>query len=134
MKKLFSVILSCIFLITSMGFTVSSHICGGKRVKTEFGLTTSDVSCGMENDESNCLDGEQMKSNCCQNQFHTIQMNEDYTQQLTKVNFSQNFAIVFVAVLYNLLPNTTVQTIFYKDYSPPPLIRDIPVMVQSFLI
>ena len=134
MKKIFSIILSLVILVTSMGFTVSSHICGGKRVKTEIGLIESDVSCGMERAENNCAEGEQMKSNCCQDDILMVQMDEDYSQKVTNANFSSDFVFVFVAVLCDVLPSTTVQKIFYNDYSPPPLIKDIPVLVQSFLI
>jgi hypothetical protein len=119
-----------------MGFTLSSHMCGGKRVETVIGMVTDDVSCGMEKAENNCASSNpvQMKSNCCQDEFQKIQNDNDYTQREVKFDSSHDFAIVFIAVLNNLLPTNSVQTIFYKDYSPPPLIRDIPVMVQSFLI
>ena len=134
MKKIFSVILSLVILVTSMGFTVSSHICGGKEVKTEYAMTITDVSCGMEQEENNCASGMQLKSNCCQDQFRLIQMDEDYTQELTPIDFSIDFSIIIITTLLDLVPSTSLQTTFYKDYSPPPLIRDIPVMVQSFLI
>lgn len=134
MKKIFSVILSLVILFTSIGFTVSSHICGGKRVKTEFGLMMSDVSCGMEISENSCSSEEYMESNCCQNQFQTIQMNEDYSQPLTEIVSPTNFIITFIVALFSILPNTTIQTIFFRDYLPPPLVRDIPVLIQSFLI
>lgn len=136
MKKVFSVILSLIILITSMGFITSSHICGGKKVETKVGLIAADVSCGMEKEENNCASSsrEKMKSNCCQDEFQRIQMNEDYSQQLTKVNFSSDFSTVFIAVFFELFPSISFQSIFFKDYSPPPLVRDIPILVQSFLI
>ncbi len=134
MKKVFSVILSLVILVTSMGFTVSSHICGGKRVKTEFGLTTIDVSCGMEKKVSSCASEEQMKPNCCKDEFQLIQIEEDYTQQLTKINFSLDFFIAFATSYIELLHNETTEIDFFTDHSPPPLIRNIPVLVQSFLI
>ena len=134
MNKIFSVILSFVILITSMGFTVSSHICGGKRVKTELGLISTDVSCGMEKDENNCAKGTQMRSNCCQDQFNLIQMDEDYTQQLTNFQFSTDFLIAFVTSYIELFENETNEIDFFADHSPPPLIKDIPVLIQSFLI
>lgn len=44
MNKIFSVILGFVILITSMGFTVSSHVCGGKKVKTVVSVGATDVS------------------------------------------------------------------------------------------
>jgi hypothetical protein len=134
MKNIFAVILSFVFLITSMGFTVSSHICGGKKVKTVWGIGAADVSCGMEATQNNCIAGAQMNSNCCQDEYQKIQIEEDYNQQLVKEIFLSDFNLVFVATLNKSIPTTTVPTLFFKDYSPPPLVRNIPVLVKSFLI
>lgn len=134
MKQLFSVILSLVFLITSMGFTVSSHICGGKKVKTVLSLGITDISCGMEDVKDNCATGEQMKSSCCQDEFQLMQIDEDYTPQLTEIDFSTDFLIAFVGVYFDLYGSTTNEKYFYRDHSPPPLIKDIPILIQSFLI
>ncbi len=134
MKKFFSVILSLVFLMTSMGFTVSSHICGGKRVKTVVSMSVADVSCGMEKTRNNCASGEQMRSNCCQDEFLLMQLEENYTQQLTEVDFSNDFLVAFVVAYFDLIENTIAKKDLFHDLSPPPLIRDIPVFVQSFLI
>ncbi|MBL4592306.1 MAG: hypothetical protein JKX68_00655 [Flavobacteriales bacterium] len=134
MKNIFSVILSLVILVTSMGFTVSSHICGGKKVKTVVSLGVADVSCGMEKVANNCATEQQMRSNCCQDEFELIQNDEDYTQQLTEVDFSNNFLIAFITSYVELFQNETTDVDFFADHSPPSLIRDIPVLVQSFLI
>jgi hypothetical protein len=134
MKNIFLVILGLMILVTSMGFTLSSHICRGKRVKTIVGVVTGDVSCGMEKVENNCVTGEQMKSDCCQDEFQKIQNDNDYTQRQVKFDTFHDFAVIFIDVFNNLLPTSSIRTTFYKEYSPPPIIRNIPVMVQSFLI
>lgn len=117
-----------------MGFTVSSHICGGERVKTVLNLGVSDVSCGMEEMKSTCETGKQMKSNCCQDEFQKIQINDNYTKITSFEHFSPSFTIAFVAILVDLLPNVKTQHLFFKNYSPPPLVKDIKVLIQSFLI
>lgn len=134
MKKFFSVILSLVILITSMGFTVSSHVCGGKRVKTVISVGKADVSCGMEKNANNCASKKQMKPNCCQDEVQLIQNDEDYTQQLTNFDFSPDFLIAFITSYVELFENETTEADFFSDHSPPPLIRDIPVLIQSFLI
>lgn len=134
MKKLLAVILSFVILITSMGFTISSHICAGKRVKTVVGISDSDVSCGMEIADSDCGKETMVKSNCCQDEFQKIQMDEDYTQQYNKVEFNKGFVAVLFTIVFDLFSSKASQEFFYSDYSPPPLVRDIPVLIQSFLI
>jgi uncharacterized protein YxeA len=132
MKKIVSIILSIVILVASSGFTISSHICGGKRSGTVLRIANTNISCGMEKAEDACASSSsnQLNKSCCQNEFQTILMDEDYMKQKIEINFS----FVFVAFFHDLLPQNLAQTIFYKDYSPPPLIRDIPILVESFLI
>jgi len=134
MNKIFSVILSLVILTTSMGFTVSSHICGGKKVKTVFSVGVADVSCGMEKKANDCSSKKQMKKNCCEDEVQLIQNDKDYIQQITNFDFSPNFLIAFVTTYVELFENETTEIDFFSDHSPPPLIRDIPVLIQSFLI
>ena len=117
-----------------MGLTVSSHICGGKKVKTALSLGAADVSCGMEKNTNNCASKKQMKPDCCQDEFQLIQNDEDYTQQLTEVDFSSSFFIPFVISYIELFYAENKDYDFFIDYSPPPLLKDIPVLIQSFLI
>jgi len=134
MKKIFSVILSLVILVTSMGFTVSSHICGGKKVKTELSIGATDVSCGMEKNTNNCTSNKQMKSNCCKDEYQLIQNDEDFSQQITHFDFSPDFLIAFITSYVELFENETTEIDFFANHSPPPLIKDIPVLIQSFLI
>jgi hypothetical protein len=131
---MFSVILSLVILATSMGFTVSSHICGGKKVKTELSIGATDVSCGMEKNANNCTSKKQMKPDCCKDEVQLIQNDKDYTQRLISFDFSPNFLIAFITSYVKLFENETTEIDFFLDYSPPPLIKDIPVLIQSFLI
>ncbi|MCB0408855.1 MAG: hypothetical protein KDD29_01475 [Flavobacteriales bacterium] len=134
MKKLLAIILSCIILVMSMGFTISSHICGGERVETVIGIANADVSCGMEKEDRTYSNGERIKSNCCQDEFQLVKMEEDYTQQYDKVEFNKGFVAVLFTIVFDLFSSEASQEFFYSDYSPPPLVRDIPVLIQSFLI
>lgn len=135
-SRFISIFLAFVILIMTSGFTISSHICGGKKVKTVMSITYSDVSCGMEEDSDriSCEKGSIMTSNCCQNEFQLVQFDKDYTQQLNEVEFNQDMAAVLFTVVFNLYSSETTQEIFYSDYSPPPLVKNIPILVQSFLI
>ena len=134
MKQFFSLILSLVVLITSVGFTVSSHTCGGRKVKTVISVGNADVSCGMESKKRKCATQPEIKNNCCQDNFQFIQNDEDYTQSLTKFDFSTDFFIAFVTFYIELFETETTELDFFTDHSPPPLIKDIPVLIQSFLI
>ena len=134
MKKIFSVILSLVILFSTMGFTVSTHMCGGKRVKSKLMIGNADVSCGMEKKETPCSKQTTMKSNCCQNEYQTFSIEDDYTQQLVKTDLNFDFVISFISTWVNLFDSLTTQNDIFRDHSPPPLIRNIPILIQSFLI
>ena len=134
MKQLLSFILSLVILITSMGFTVSSHTCGGRKVKTVVSIVNADVSCGMESKTNDCSTQPQIKNNCCQDDFQFIQNHEDYTQQITVFDFSTDFIVAFINSYIELFETEISELDFFTDHSPPPLIKNIPVIIQSFLI
>ena len=134
MKQIFSVILSLVVLVTSMGFTVSSHECGGRVVKTVISVTNADVSCGMESKKSNCATQPKVKKSCCKDNYLLIQGDQDYAQQVQAVDFSVDYLSAFVIAYVELIQTETTQDDFFTDHSPPPLIKDIPILIQSFLI
>lgn len=121
-------------MATSMGFTVSTHFCKGKKVKMGISIGPSDVTCGMEKNDNNCASSKQMKPNCCKNEVELIQSDEDYTQPLTEFDFNTHYLIAFVIAYVELLEHKSVNLDYIEDTSPPNLIRDIPVLNQTFLI
>lgn len=134
MKQFFLVILSLVILVTSMGFTVSSHICGGRSVRTLISIGRADVSCGMEKDVSECSTNSIMKNNCCQDIFQLIQNDENYTQQHTSLDFFPNFLVAFVTSYVELIKYEQLKDDFILNKYPPPVVKDIPILIQSMLI
>ncbi len=83
--------------------------------------------------EKNCSNENNFNSNCCQNEFQTFLMIEDYVQQVFELNVSQSF-IVLLFVTMDLNLETGFKNLVYNVYLPPPIQKDIPVLFQSFLI
>ncbi len=133
MRAILSIFCSLLILITSTGFTVSSHYCGGKRVKSDVSFVESDVSCGMQEEETSCGDTQSLKSNCCQNEYQHFQLEEDYSSFET-VKKVQNLKYLKKPVLNVWLPSHLEKIEYYNDYSPPPLIKDISVLFRIFRI
>lgn len=133
MKQVISFILSFVILFTSMGFTLSSHYCGGKKVKTVLNLGKSDVSCGMKDVIKECSNHKQFKKKCCQNEFQKIQVEDDYTPQVADYNLETKFVSIFLYITSNIL-NVELEEDTFNNHSPPILVRNIPILIQSFLI
>jgi len=126
-KKVTSILLSFILVISTTGFTINKHFCGGHLVATQFFST--------EEPES-CCDGMDMPAGCCHNESEYYQLDENFN--LAKVSFetASNFVFTFIKhiVLNDLFASTDTYKVKYLHYKPPLLKPDIPVLIQSFLL
>ena len=136
MKKIVSVILSILILVASSGFTISSHICDGKLDEVALSLANKDIDCGMQvKNHSHAAKSNDVNKACCENTFQPVQLDEKYISPKISLNSSLvNYAILKYTILKELFPVSTETAILFTNYSPPPLIRDIPILVESFLI
>lgn len=126
MKQLFSIFLSLILLISTTGFTINKHFCGGHLMATQIFITEEPESCC---DEIN------MPAGCCHNETEFYQLDETFN--FTKVSFkiTSNFVFTFIKyiVLNDLFTSIDTYSTKYLHYKPPMIELNIPVLFQSFL-
>ena len=145
--RIISLTLAFLMFFTSVGFSIDMHYCGnsvqsfslfGKAKNcTEMMETAATKSCQMHKKMANPKDGYSInKKDCCHNR--TLNLQADLTSEIQTNDFMvsqqlQNFVIAFVVVF---LENRPVETIApnFALYKPPLIPRDIPVLVQSFLL
>ncbi len=145
-----TMILGMVFLLltTSTGFSLDIHYCQGK-IKS-IGLFGEASSCHETTEESSCnkktegcckakkTSTKDTRKDCCKNKTVNIQFDADFTDaQTTPVIEPQNLQYttplnVFYAYRYNL--DFLGSIVRYSNYKPPLLDRDIPILVQSFLL
>lgn len=134
MKKVLSILLAVVFFISSTGFTISSHKCGGKIHKQQINIVAADLGCGMEKIiELSCEDNS-IENNCCQNEFQNFKITDNFQVVDFDNQISNDFLVAFrfsYVQLFNTEKNTYGK---YINYSPPLPDQDIPVLIQSFLI
>lgn len=134
MKKIISFLLIIPVLISSMSFTVSSHYCMGKKVKSSIGIGTNSISCGMVQAKLSCDDKAEVKSNCCQNQFLSLLVDDDKTSENNQFDFSASFINGITPITISLLRIENKIITNFQSPSPPEVGQDIPVFIQSFRI
>lgn len=138
MKKVASILLTLLFLFSSSHLSFATHYCGGKAQKHGLTMSVKDFGCKM-NEESNkpCKGedgGDQYKKKCCDNISIEYSLNEDFdTNSKEDVSINKNFVVAFLysSLLFN---NENTSYLSKLCYSSPLLDKDIPVLVQSFLI
>jgi hypothetical protein len=121
MKKLFSISIALLMLLSGMQLTVSRHYCGGELADAKVSLTGHIASCGMEGETDGCTQpGNHVKSSCCDNQVSVYAVDQNYSPSFTEFKaFAQTALQAFV-----IPENITFRSLasfsnLYTDTSPP---------------
>ena len=123
MNRIFTVFVVLIFLVGNIGLTVSSHYCGGHLSDVSFYFA---ATCG-------CGDS-QMDSDCCQTKSDFVQLDEDFTVVTHDLNLDSELIFEIGNNCFDLSFQSEHSLTEYLNYKPPLIGRDIPMLVQSFLI
>ena len=138
MKKIFykisSFFMALLVLLSSTSFTIESHYCGDILVDASFLGTAK--TCGMEVQKtSSSTDCDITKKDCCSNEQLLVQGQDTLKISFDKLEKEQQlFVVALVQSYIYLFEYNEAKIKSFKDYSPPPLIRDVQVLDQTFLI
>jgi len=135
-KKLISTLLTTLLLLSSSGVTYAQHFCGDYEMMSKITLGEAHLSCGMEMKSSPCEEENQdEKHNCCENEYTTIDVDDNFATASFDLQLNPVFVIAFVSVfVVQGSDNYDENLDYYKDYSPPPLGEDLQVLYDTFLI
>ncbi|WP_224996390.1 hypothetical protein [Cesiribacter sp. SM1] len=142
--------LSLLVLMSSIGLSVGMHLCGG--AIQDLALFHAAAACPMEQkqeplpchkeDESSqksagdhqTADGDM---SCCQDNLVIVDGVDNAVASKASLSFKnpdlQLIAVIQTAFLF-LVPQEEAPQPIHLSYASPPIVRDIPVFVQSFLI
>jgi len=123
MRKTIAISLIIILLVSTIGVTINKHYCGGK---------LADVSLFLEA-TCNCGDSE-MSSDCCQLGSEHFQLDEDYSLSYFDFNINPSVTAVLSITYLDFSNETCFSPVDFLNYKPPLIERNIPLLVQSFLI
>ncbi len=97
MKKLLSISLALLMLLSGMQLTISMHYCGGELADSKVSLTGHLASCCMEGETDECTQpGNHVESSCCNNQVSVYSIDQNYSPSFSEFKaFSQSVLQVF---------------------------------------
>ncbi len=130
MKQIFHQILSSLMallvLASTVSWTVDKHICMGRVM--DISLFSHADDCGMDMDMD-------MEKSCCDDESFTIQGQDDLKISFENFDLDQQvFLVSFVHTCFQLFEIDSEEVSSFHEYNPPPLIRDVQVLHQTFLI
>ena len=144
--RIFALTMALVMFTSSVNLAIDMHYCQGKLKSVSFlGKAESchDMASAMM---PNCPHHQKMiektegcsmdKKDCCDSKTILIQSDVDEINTSSKIVVSQElqqFVVAFIEVFFN---NNYVENIApnYQYYYPPIVVKDIPVLHQSFLI
>lgn len=121
MKKLFSISLVFIMLLSGLQLTISMHYCGGELAQSKVSLTGHVASCGMETATDDCTHASTIEeSGCCKNKVSVYEVDQNYSPSFTEFKaFAQTVLQVFVIPENITFHSLTSFSNLYTDVSPP---------------
>lgn len=128
--------MALIVLFSTMSFSVDMHYCGDHLVDFSFTekVDTCIMRAEMSKSSSECAIMK-MEMDCCSDAEVVIKGQDNLKISLDQLTFGQQlFVVSFTCSYINLFEGNDENIIPFKDYSPPPLIRDIQILDQTFLI
>lgn len=72
-------------------------------------------------------------ASCCNDLVVTLKVTDSFKSQTKEVNVDSSFAIVEESAI-KIFNQVSDFSLDFISYIPPPLIKDIPVLIQSFLL
>ena len=126
--------MALLVLLSTMSFTIESHYCGDVLVDSSiFGHVET---CGMEvQQKPSSSECNITKKDCCSDEQLIVDGQDNLKTSFDKLEKEQQiFVAVFLYSYINLFEGSQTSTPSFGDYSPPPLVRDIQVLDQTFLI
>lgn len=140
-RQLILLVLTFVVLVSSTGISVGMHLCGGELEDLSF--FGAKVDCPMEQQKETVPACHKVPASgdnatdCCDDHTlvfeHSDSVQHLKAQLLTKTVDLKFVAAFKVVILRLFAPEAAVEST-YAYYNPPPIARDIPVLVQSFLL
>jgi hypothetical protein len=136
MKPIVSSLLALMVLISSSSFMVNMHFCGGHMQSVS--LIADADPCPMEVQLPPCHKKMAVKkSGCCEDK-HVVFEGKDFNAQLQDFSAlhwpASSFVVSLPLIMEVIQVNEALSFSNHTPYKPPIVERDIPVLVQSFLI
>ena len=122
MKKFIHILIASLFLITTTGFTITKHYCGGNLV--DVAINTAPESCCDTNE-----------GGCCTDESETFQLKENVTP-VQSIDLDQEFSFEIQVLVNDLfevnIPEISLFNSIFETDIPPPTLSVFLADIQSF--
>jgi len=130
--KSISTVLALLVLVSTFSFTIDKHFC--ENFLVDHAIFSMATSCGMDMDSHSGTDSMD-QDNCCTNQSISVNCQDELKTSFQMPDLNQQlFLTAFTYSYINLFEGLPQQVNPFKYYTPPLIVKDIPVLNDTFLI
>lgn len=119
MKKIFSILVAGLILLSGMNLSFARHICGGEVVAVNWSFTGEKAGCDMENEMNGCPLHNEISSNCCQNEIAFFAVDNNYSPSSFQIEELIKKISPFALSAY-LIPSVVLLPSFVNTNVSPP--------------
>lgn len=137
-KHILTMMLALLMILSSTGLTLAAHFCKGELKEMAFFMQEQNC-CPPKAHSTDCGDCSEKNhaGDCCENLSFCAELSEAADvgfrlENLQPVQYDLTFTVAYLAAL--LKPEAAPENTIFAHYPPPVTERDIPVLVQSFLL
>lgn len=133
LKHISVVALAMLVLCSTFSFTINKHFCGGKQMSMTIGVPVAD--CGMDLEQASVDVVTLQQTPCCNDMSTFIQGQNELQINYDDITFiTHAFIKTFVYHYIFVLPTQDAEKAVYKPYISPPLVKDIQLLDETYLI
>tara|TARA_R110000787_G_scaffold96415_8_gene199838 strand:- start:556 stop:963 length:408 start_codon:yes stop_codon:yes gene_type:complete len=135
MQKVISIVLTILMLASSTGVTYAKHFCGDFEVLSTLTFGKKDLTCGMSMEADDCDDSDSKSYPCCKNKYEHVDTDDNYSLSSFDLQINTHFIASFVSVfVLQQVDGNSQALLFYQNYNPPLIDKNIPVLYQVFTV
>jgi hypothetical protein len=120
MRKVLSIVIVGLILISGMHISMATHFCSGKIAAVKWSFTGQFATCGMEECDNHGSNHENFSTDCCKNLISFFSVDKNYTPSAFKIQelakSTDSFPVCNIERISDNLPHS--YTIF-TDTGPP---------------
>jgi hypothetical protein len=119
MKKALTILISVVFIASSLHVSIDRHFCQGSLFATKISFSREKASCGMEQADSPNTGNLIFDSKCCEDVMSSFTLNNNFFPEYFQVN--KPYPVKQVMIFQNVvLPENSFFNIAIASFSSPP--------------
>lgn len=132
--KISALLMAFVVLMSTMSFTMHMHYCGATLVDTSYFIEAETCGMDMTQPANTSTDCAPIKKNCCTDKELTLEGQDELSLTHELQMEHKVFAAIFINTYIQLFESPEESKTADQHYLPPPLVKPIHKLDETYLI